>query len=305
MMTNKELYISTLLGLISCLAFPVNAQPAVTDFFVVTGADEAGRPTAAWLEAIERYHDPEAHSEIARTQQPFSQADIRWLDLIRERSAHWPSMIPRLLLPFGDVLPPAQVNIIVGNAGGSDAFIANDVHIAFDVRRMEMLFGSDNAADRIDRFFAHEFTHLLHREWRRANQPVIETHLEKALWSCLTEGLGVYRSMSARWTTERGELSPHAIKVLENLQPVFVDRLARLQQAGDTDEAMRLAEGLSFGPFEEKWGALPVALWLALEAKTGDTALRKWVDAGPWGVIELAAMYLPADLAKRLPRPGQ
>lgn len=127
----------------------------------------------------------------------------------------------------------------------------------------------------------------------------LDTPFEAALWACLTEGVGNYRSLSRKWVTKSGELTPHAETVLARLQPVFVERLAALRHADDA-EAPALLRGLSMGPFQEKWGALTVALWLAQEAKGNDANLQKWVAAGPAGVLRLAEKYLPEELQTRI-----
>ena len=59
--------------------------------------------------------------------------------------------------------------------------------------------------------------------------------------------------------------------------------------------------GLSSGSFAKKWGALPVALWLAQEAKGDGRRLRWWVRAGSDGVLDLARDRLDAGLASELP----
>jgi hypothetical protein len=206
---------------------------------------------------------------------PLTKEELLCAELIERRAVLWPDHIENLRIPFPGISPPG-VQSLYGSAG------------------------SPSNTDRIDRFFAHEFTHLLHREWRKIKQPTIESPLEQALWACLTEGLGNYRSLSARWTDVQGDLSPHAKEVLSRLQSVLVDRLSALEHAS-ADEADSLMQGLSMGSFEEKWGALPVALWLALEAKDDDRALQKWVESGPWGIVDLATKHLPKDLANRLP----
>jgi len=50
---------------------------------------------------------------------------------------------------------------------------------------------------------------------------------------------------------------------------------------------------------------LIVALWLAQEAKGDDRNLRKWVDAGPTGVLTLAQKYLPDDFRREMPKADQ
>jgi hypothetical protein len=71
-----------------------------------------------------------------------------------------------------------------------------------------------------------------------------------------------------------------------------VERLEKLAHA-TAEEESALTAGLSQGPFRKKWGALPVALWLAEESRGDDRALRAFVSSGSSGVL---------DLAQRLPR---
>lgn len=283
---------------------PEGVQGPATELLVRFGQDADGRPTAEWLRAIAIFHDDQSLREISQTSRPLSDEEALWANLIEQRLPIWPEKIEHLLIPFRGISAPGEVTILLGNIGGSDAFIAENKNIALDLNRMQTVYGSANKidnVDRVDRFFAHELTHLLHKEWRRKFQPTVATPLEQALWGCLTEGLGNYRSLSARWTDDQGNLSAHAKDVLSRLQPILVERLALLEKASP-EEAEPLMEGLSMAPFEEKWGALPVALWLSQEARDSDYALRQWVEAGPRGIIDLAAKYLPGDLAAKLPK---
>jgi len=273
-----------------------------TRLLVELGQDTYGRPTKNWLRAVSVFNDDASLAQLSQVSKPFSSDELLWVELITQKVESWPTQVDLLRAPFSKTSPPEVVTIILGNTGGNDAFIAEDRNIAFDLAKMQSLYGpADTPAndDRIDRFFAHEVTHLLHKEWQRVHQPIIESPLEDALWDCLVEGIGNYYSLSGRWTDENGELSQHAQDVLRRLEPTFVERMSLLETASE-EEAHALARGLSMGPFEEKWGALPVALWLTQEVKEDQGALRKWVDAGPWGVMELAAKYLPDDLAARL-----
>ena len=80
-----------------------------------------------------------------------------------------------------------------------------------------------------------------------------------------------------------------------------MQRLAALQRA-TAQVAVPLLKGLSMGPFDQKWGALTVALWLAQEAKGDEHNLQKWVEAGLSGVLILAQKYLPENLKRELPK---
>jgi hypothetical protein len=193
---------------------------------------------------------------------------------------------------------------LLGNQGGEDAFVNSDTAICFDLSKLHSLYGSASTTEnsgRIDRLFAHEFTHVLHKAWRKKHGLELNSPFEYALWECLAEGLGNYRSLSDKWTLPGGNLTPYAREVLLRLQPIFVQRLSALEHANDA-EAEPLLKGLSMGPFDQKWGALTVALWLAQEAKGDDHNLRQWVEAGPLGVLILAQKYLPETLKREMPK---
>jgi hypothetical protein len=114
------------------------------------------------------------------------------------------------------------------------------------------------------------------------------------------EGLGNLRSLSETWVGPGGALAPLARETLAELEPVLVERLAALAVARPEQEAELTAE-LSFGPFRKKWGALPVALWLAEETRGDERALRPFVASGAAGVLDLARRHLAPELSARLP----
>lgn len=87
--------------------------------------------------------------------------------------------------------------------------------------------------------------------------------------------------------------------MLAELQPIFVERLLALEDAGE-EEAVHLLQGLSSGPFARKWGALTSALWFVQEARGDDVGLQPWVEAGPWGILDLADKYFPNELRDKL-----
>ncbi len=280
-----------------------NTSPPVA-LVVKLGITQEGMATPAWREAIHARHTEEALSRIAVTPRRFSPDESLWADLIRQKALSWPAQIDSLRIPFPDLAPPDTLIILLGNQGGEDAFLSPTMSICFDLNKLHRQYGpaSDGVNhDRIDRFFAHEMTHVLHKAWRKKRGVELASPFEFALWECLTEGLGNYRSLSGKWLQGKGELSQHAQQVLQRLQPIFVERLSAVQHAGEAEAAVLLT-GLSSGAFDQKWGALTVALWLAQEAKGDDRNLRKWVEAGPTGVLALARKYLPENLKEQLPK---
>jgi len=275
---------------------------------VQVGQEKDGTPTARWLAAASLFNDAATVAALAAESAPFDAAEAAWRDLVVSRSDAWTAAMPGLERPFRDTEPPALLYVLVGNVGAMDAFVVDDTTIAFDVGALQRIYGDASTPEngaRIDRFFAHEYTHVVHRAWRAQRDLELHTQLERALWDCLTEGLGNYRSLSDRWFADDTQLSERARIVLARLQPILVDRLGRLATASD-EEAVELTRGLSMGPFDEKWGALPVALWLAEEVAADPDALTHWIERGPWGVLDLARRHLPADLAAGLPeRPAE
>lgn len=275
---------------------PKSLPPVV--FVVKLGVSDDGAATSEWREAIRQRHDEKALSAIQASKKRLADEEKLWAGLIKRKVSTWLIMIDSLRIPFQAITPPDTVAILLGNLGGEDAFVNADTTICFDLSKLHSNYGSASTtanSSRIDRFFAHEFTHVLHKAWRKKHKLELDSPFEYALWECLTEGLGNYRSLSDKWILAGGKLTPHAQEVLLRLQPIFVKRLAALEHATD-EEAAPLLEGLSSGAFDQKWGALTVALWLAQEAKGDDHNLQKWVEAGPAGVLRLAQKYLPVEL---------
>jgi len=272
----------------------------IPQLLVIDGYMENGYPTAAWIEAIHERHDEQTIKSFQEDPKPLSREEQLWAELIKSKIPKWTGWIDSLSIPFNRIEPPREIIIVIGNAGGADAFTASDTTIGFNLNMLHHLYGgaSENK-ERIDRFFAHEMTHILHKAWRKAHPIHIESPLEYALWDCLVEGIGNYRSLSQKWVSDTGELTELAEAVLTELQPVFVERLIALEDATEAEAAV-LLQGLSSGPFSKKWGALTSALWLAQEARGNDARLQPWIEAGPWGIIDLANKYLPVELRSEL-----
>ena len=276
-------------------------------FVVTLEVSEKGGITPAWREAIRGRHGDEALAKIGAGTRSLSQEEAQWAGLIKGKVPAWPSLVDSLSIPFQYLTLPDTIAVLLGNQGGEDAFTYSVATICFDLNKLHAYYGPAAASansGRIDRFFAHELTHLLHKAWRQKKGLQLASPFDYALWECLTEGLGNYRSLSRRWLAENGELTAHAREVLQRLQPEFVERMAALQRA-PAEQAGLLMEGLSSGPFDQKWGALTVALWLAQEARGDDGNLRQWVEAGPAGVLILAHKYLPENLSEKMPSRGE
>lgn len=296
------------LALTICLAQPGNGQSArISSSLVLSvrnGFTETGSITGEWKEAIHNRHTEESLQAVASTERNITEQESEWMRLVNENVQVWKGMVDSLRIPFKDISPPDTVVILLGHQGGNDAFVFAPSTICFDLSQLQAEYGNamgEGNRERLNRFFAHEFTHVLHKSWARKNHLQLRTPFELALWECLTEGLGNYRSLFSRWVNEEGELTDHALSTLSKLQPIFVERLSALEHAS-ANEATPLLQGLSMGRFDEKWGALTVALWLVRETQWNDRNLGKWVEKGPYGVLELGRIHLPEELQGKMPK---
>ena len=295
--------LTILLAVASLSTSPLTAQsrafPAVT---VVSGTLSDGHATGLWHAILKRRLSPTAFDSIAALVHPILPAEQAWADMIATRAPRWASALPTLAALFPG-LEPQPVRIVLGNRGAEDAFTHDSLTIGFDLAALVRVYGAAPGAenaDRLDRLFQHEVTHTLQKRWLVLHPYMPRTPLERALLEIWLEGLGNYFSLSPRWRPDAtGARAPLTEQTLTTLEPRFADRMARLACA-DSVAATPLLATLSSGPFQQKWGALPAALWLLEEQAADSLALRTFVNAGPTGVWPWAQHHLPDTLAMRL-----
>jgi len=288
---------------IATLAAPSLAAPP-TRLEVRFEVAESGAPGALWLELLARRLSEGALAAASAERRPATAADRAWLARIRSRAPAWEGRVAELALPFEPVAIPPRVRVVLGNRGGEDAWTADEATIAFDVARLEREYGSADEPEnlaRIDRFFAHEFTHLLQKAWLKAHPQPAGSPFALAELEMWKEGLGNWYSLSGRWRSTPDGPPAAAREALARLAPLLVERMTALACAGEEDSA-RLRADLSNGPFRRKWGALPVALWLEADVSRSPAALRDFVQGGVASVAALARRHLPAELAAGLER---
>lgn len=257
---------------------------------LVVGVSDSGAATEEWLSLVRARLSPGDFRAVLPIRKPLSEADRAWAELFRSRLEAWENEIPRLAALFHPVTPPSEVRIILGNRGGEDAFTApgNRTTIGFDLSKLQSIYGdAGRTSERADRFFRHEYTHLLQKAWLEARPYNAGTPLRAALLEIWSEGMGNWFSMSEQWRTAGGQPSARAKERLAELEPRLVARLAALACAS-AEQAAKLTADLSWGPFDRKWGALTAALWLEAEPGEPATTLREFVLAGPEGVWKLA-----------------
>ncbi len=201
-------------------------------------------------------------------------------------------------LSLQPIAPPVEVLIVLGNRGTSDAFTHDPTTIGFNLAALQAGYGGAGLGengDRIDRFFRHEFVHLLQKAWLSVHPWVADSPVRSALLEIWAEGLGNYYSLSDRWMSQDGARSAAAASALAELEPRFVARLSALA-CTSPEAAAPLTADLSWGRFDQKWGALTAALWLEAEQKRSAAALRDFFRTGPGAVWDLADRHLPDAL---------
>ena len=266
---------------------------------ITLGLDADGRPTPEWIDAIRDRVDASELTAVAQTAKPLSADESGWRALIESEAGAWCASIPHLNAPFRHVRPPRKPGILLGNQGGGDGFTHDPDDLAIDLGEISRAY-ADMAPDArralIRRLLAHEYTHLLLHRWLDSTgwseASVAGDPFLRALRMLFNEGIANYRSIEEkRWIEADGELTPHARETLDALQPVMIERLQGLAAHPSAEEASRLLRNISQGSLERKWGAIPIALWLA-EATHGEPGqIAAWVDAKPDGIIALAARY--------------
>ncbi len=155
-----------------------------TEFVLKNGYDEDGNAVQIWKNAIQHLRGSDSNSVVLFENRKPNDEEALWYDLIASRFKTWPDMIDSLGIPFQELKHPDVVTVIVGNQGGEDAFVYLDSVICFDAGRLYRAYGSADKIQntgRIDRFFTHEYTHVLHNAWLRYNPFEIDSALDRAL----------------------------------------------------------------------------------------------------------------------------
>jgi hypothetical protein len=254
--------------------------------------------TQDWRDALTTRQSKSYLDSLEHVVKPLSKRENDWFTLIKSKENRWNQMKDSLKVPFGETYINDTTYVYLGYQGNDDGFTYKYQTVCLDVTALERAYGSalDSVNDnRIDRIFAHEYTHVLHKEWARQNELKLKTFRDSILWEILYEGIGMYRSMSPKWHPVNAKLSKTSVDAFDELYPIFVDRLVEIetQKVLSEQDKKRLHKKLSRAPMKQKWGALPMGVWLAIEAGGNDENLIPWVQKGPNAVISLALKYLP------------
>jgi hypothetical protein len=277
------------------------AQPA-SRVQIVSGTTANGAPTDLWQRMLRDRLSPPEFDSVVALRRTLTPAEDAWAALVESRRASWQREIPALAKPFTPAVAPPVALVVLGSVGGSDAFASDSMTIGFDLSQLQASYGAAGLAGNaglIDRLFRHEYTHVMQKAWFKLHPWHADTPLQSALVDIWLEGQGNYYSLSERWRRGPAGRAAATQEALTALEPKFVARLAALACAAP-DRVPSIRQGLSSGRFDQKWGALPIALWLEDERPASLTELRDLVQAGPAGVWALATRHLKEPLRSAL-----
>lgn len=253
--------------------------------------------TPDWIHAIESRMSKQKLDSMQGIRRTLTVEEKDWVTLIESKRIVWNIYRDSLQVPFNSIEVTDSIYVLLGFGGVDDAFTYQYNTVCFDLTALVENYGLAQAVEnksRIDRFFAHEFTHIIHKTSAREHGLVLSSFRDSILWECLYEGIGMYRSLTKKWLPQTGEIPAISKAALDKLYPIFVERLVRIETDINltTDEKRLLGANLSRGSVPTKWGAFTVAIWLALEAEGDDTKLRQWIEKGPEAIVLLAKKYL-------------
>ncbi len=262
------------------------------------------RISREWKAALTSRMSKEELDSVSTMTRPLNQSEERWMALIKARAGVWSRHIDSLKKPFSNCELPATLYVYMGYSGLDDAFTYQYNTVCLDLTAFQHNYGDAELPEntnRIDRIFAHELTHLMHKDWARRNKYSAADFRDSVLWECLYEGIGMYRSLNAQWLPVNRTLPEASRNAMDELLPVFVGNIIEVQTSANIDAASRkrITASLSRGRVQKKWGAFTVAIWLALEANGEDSKLAYWIDRGPEAVTGLAKKYLTGGLKEK------
>ena len=215
------------------LALTIAAMPGATfaddaGIEIVTGVTETGRATPEWQAMIRKRLPDDAFEVVRELEKPLTGNERAWANMIRARAAQWKAETAALADVFRPIKAPDAL-IVLGNRGGEDAFTHDPHTIGFDLERLHALYGAAASAEnqaRMDRFFRHEYTHLLQKAWFVEHPVPLDSPLGRTLTEIFTEGMGNYHSLSDSWRNQNGKAAEKTLETLALLEPRFIARLA-------------------------------------------------------------------------------
>lgn len=285
-------------GLLFIIAVHLCIFTKAGDSVIVKLCVTDNRVSPQWKDAILHRVSKNVFDSIISVKRELNSAEAAWQQLILSKKEKWNTIRDSIGVPFAGIELSSTIFVMLGCHGEDDGFTYKQQSVCLDLSALQKNYGAATLPEnnaRIDRIFAHEYTHLLHKEWARKNKLQLKTFADNILWECIYEGIGMYRSLSAKWLPVNGSLPAITNETMNELTPIFIQKINKIIASSTLtiQEKDMLQSNLSRGPVTKKWGAFPVAIWLLLEAKGYERNLIPVLDKGLAAVPYLANKYLP------------
>ena len=249
-----------------------------------------------WLDALKTRQSAVYIDSIASLRRELSREENGWYTLIQSRMAAWQNFPDSLQALFPDADLPDTVEVWIGFMGNDDGYTYQSNVVCLDITAFHRAYGeaeNPENATRVDRIFAHEYTHLLQKAWMRAHDWEPRSFADSIAWECWYEGIGMYRSLHPRWLPVDGKLPDISQKLLQKLVPLFRSHWNKSRESNLREaEKIAIRRNLSRGKVTDKWGAMTIALWLSMEATKGEERFYELLQKGPDMIHDLVVMYL-------------
>ena len=264
---------------------------------VTVAIDRQGHATPQWIGLIRDRIDANELAGVRMSARALSDDDALWIKLIRAGAPNWIRTVGELDAPFHQGTPPPAIAVVIGDDGGDDAFGVAPNTIAFDLSALGNAYGRDDPAgrpQRVNRLLSREYTRLRLNAYLDSNgwspdwaakSPALE-----ALRILYVQGLTALRSIEGdpRWLAADGTPTAEAKKAMADLQPLMVERLKALWTDPSAKAADPVLRDMTVGPLSQRWGVLPMALWLAADTDFDAGRIASWVSSNPDGILQLA-----------------
>lgn len=273
-------------------------RPVARRLSVTVAIDRQGRATPQWIGLIRDRIDANELAGVRMSPRALSGDDNQWIATIKATAPTWFKDTSGLDAPFHQISPPATLSVVVGALGGDDAFWTLPDIVAFDLSALNNAYGYSDPAARpaiIGRLLAREYTRLRLNLYLDANgwapERAAKDPFLAALRSLYVQGLATLRAIEGdrRWLNEDGTPTLEAKKTLTELQPLMVERLKGLLANRSAQTSNAWLHEMSQGPLDRRWGALPIALWLAGDTGYDTGRIATWIEGKPDGILQLAA----------------
>lgn len=165
------LTLTLLVFLTSCTNKKTSITPSKNNYITkVNLCVQNNKISTDWINALAGRHSNRFIDSLSNVKRELTNEEKEWHLLVQRNAPKWNRIKDSLKVPFDKININDTTNVYLGYLGYDDAFIYKDKTICFNLTALVRQYGSAQKPKnqvRINRFFAHEYTHLLSREWAK------------------------------------------------------------------------------------------------------------------------------------------